>query len=461
MTETLTAAETATTGGVVVGALKERFRGQLLGPGELGYDSARKVWNAMIDRRPRLIARCAGAADVIAAVNFAREHELLVSVRGGGHSVAGMGVCDDGLMIDLSLMRSIRVDPASRTARAEPGVLWGDFDRETQAFGLATPGGIVSTTGIAGLTLGGGQSFLTGKHGLTLDNLLSADVVTADGKLLRASSTENQELFWALRGAGANFGVVTSFEYRLHPVDTVTGGMVIHSLDHAPDVLRFYRDFAAAQPDELTTYAGLITTPDGNKVIALIACYVGALAEGDRAVAPLKSFGSPVADLIGPTTYLAMQSLLAGGFPSGRLNYWKSNLTNEISDEAIATVVDHVRRVPSPFTATVFADCHGAYSRVGKTDTAYWPRDLQFDLVIISSWAEPAASDRNIRWTREFFEAMQPHLSRSVYVNDLGDEGSQRVREAYGGNYDRLLALKKRYDPTNFFRLNQNIGPKV
>lgn len=441
------------------GPLTERFRGQLLGPQDDGYESARKVWNAMIDRHPALIARCVGAADVIAAVDFARERELVVSVRGGGHSVAGAAVCDGGLMIDLSPMKSVRVDPASRTARAEPGVLWGEFDRETQAFGLATPGGLVSTTGIAGLTLGGGQSWLTGMYGLTLDNLFSADVVTADGNLLRASRTEHEDLFWALRGAGANFGVVTSFEYRVHPVDTVLGGMVIHPLDRAKDVLRFYREFAAVQPDELTTYAGLITTPDGNKVVALIACYAGAPDQGERAVAPLRRFGSPVADTIGPTTYLAMQSLLGAGFPSGRLNYWRSGLANEISDTAIETIAEYVARVPSPFTATVFANTHGAFSRVAKADTAYWHRDQQYDLVIISSWTDPAASERNIRWTREFSDAIKPQLSRGVYVNDLGDEGDQRIRDAYGGNYDRLLTLKRRYDPSNFFRMNQNIDP--
>lgn len=456
MTSTL-ATSTITT--LDVNAFRERFRGQVLGPGDEGYDRAREVWNAMIDRRPALIARCVGAADVIAAVNFARENGLLVSVRGGGHGVAGKAVCDDGLMIDLSPMKSIRVDSQSKTARADPGVLWGEFDRETKAFGLATPGGLVSTTGIAGLTLGGGQSLLTGKHGLTLDNLLSADVVTADGELRRASPTENADLFWALRGAGANFGVVTSFEYRLHPVDAVYGGMVIHPLDQARDVLRFYRDFTAEQPDELTTYAACLTTPDGKQVVALVACYAGALDEGERVLRPLKRFGTPLVDIIGPTTYVAMQSLLVAGFPAGRLNYWKSGLTNEISDEAIETVIEFVRRVPSPHTATVFGNTHGAFSRVGRDETAYWHRDLQYDVIIISSWTESASSDRNIRWTREFFDAIQPQLSRAVYVNDLGDEGGQRIRDAYGGNYERLLTLKRKYDPTNFFRMNQNIDP--
>ena len=461
MAETRSPLVSATLDGAAVEALRERLRGQLLSPGDAGYDAARQVWNAMIDRHPALIARCAGAADVMAAVDFAREHELPVSVRGGGHNVAGKAVCDDGLMIDLAPMKSVRVDPVARTARAEPGVLWGEFDRETHAFGLATPGGVVSTTGIAGLTLGGGQSWLTGKHGLTLDNLLSADVVTADGRLLRASADEHPDLFWALRGAGANFGVVTSFEYRLHPVDTVLGGMVLHPLDRAGEVLRFYREFAAAQPDELTTYAALLTAPDGTPVVALVACYCGQLEEGERAVASLRRFGSPVVDTIGPLPYPAMQAIIGAGFPPGRLNYWKSSLTNEIGDAAIETIVDYARRVPSPFTATVFADCHGAYSQVGKGDTAYPHRDLQWDLVILSSWADPMESDRNVRWTRQFFDALQPQLSHGVYVNDLGDEGGQRVRDAYGENYERLVALKNKYDPTNFFRLNQNIEPAV
>jgi FAD/FMN-containing dehydrogenase len=461
MTQTVSTPTTTGLRDTDIGLLRERIRGQVLSPSDTGYDSARRIWNAMIDRRPALIARCAGAADVIAAVNFARENELLVSIRGGGHSVAGKAVCDDGLMIDLSPMKSIRVDAAARTARADPGVLWGEFDRETKAFGLATPGGLVSTTGIAGLTLGGGQSLLTGKYGLTLDNLISADVVTADGELRRASSTENQELFWALRGAGANFGVVTSFEYRVHPVDAVFGGMVIHPLERAKDVLRFYREFTADQPDELTTYAACLTTPDGMKVVALVACYAGALDEGERVLAPLKRFGPPVADLIAPTTYLAMQSLLVAGFPPGRLNYWKSGLTNQITDEAIDTIVEYARRVPSPFTATVIANTHGAFSRIGKSATAYWHRDQQYDLVVISSWADPADSERNIRWTREFFSTVRPQLSGGVYVNDLDEDEGKRVRDAYGENYGRLLTLKRKYDPTNFFRMNQNIDPAV
>ncbi|MCI0346081.1 MAG: FAD-binding oxidoreductase, partial [Chloroflexi bacterium] len=336
-------------------------------------------------------------------------------MRGGGHSVAGSAVCDDGLMIDLSPMKSIRVDPGALTARAEPGVLWSEFDRETQTFGLATVGGVVGTTGIAGLSLGGGQGWLTGKHGLTCDNLLAADVVTADGNLLRASATENEDLFWALRGAGANFGVVTSFEYRLHPVGPVLGGMVVHPIDHATDVLRFYREFAPAQPDELTTYAAILTTPDGDPVVALVTCYAGPLEDGERLLAPLRRFGPPVADTIEQIPYTAMQAIMGEGFPPGRLNYWKSGLTREIGDQAIEAIVDHAGRVPSPFSAVAFADCHGAYSRVGKRDTAYSHRDAPYDFLILSSWVDPAESDRNVRWTRELFEEAETSAAALQY----------------------------------------------
>jgi FAD/FMN-containing dehydrogenase len=444
----------------VVEDFRNTLRGAALAPGDEGYDAARTIWNAMIDNRPALIARCRGAADVMASVNLARDHNLPLSIKGGGHNVAGKAVCDGGLMIDLSLMKSIRVDPAARTAQVEPGVLWGELDHETHAFGLATPGGVVSSTGVAGLTLGGGQSWLTGKHGLTIDNLLSADVVLSDGSLVHASASEHADLFWALRGAGANFGVVTSFEYRLHPVETVLGGMVIHPFDRAREVLRFYRDFSKSQPDELTTYAGILTGPDGNLVVALVVCYAGDLEEGERLLTPLRLFGPPVADLIGPMPYPAQQALIGQSFPDGRLNYWKSGLTDTISDELIERVIEYTGRTPSPHTATVFADCHGAFGRVGNTETAYSHRHLQYDLVILSAWTDPAATERNVGWTRDFFRAIEPELAGGVYVNDLGEEGAERVRHAYGENYERLVKLKTRYDPTNLFRLNQNIAPK-
>jgi hypothetical protein len=438
-----------------------RLRGSLLRHGDVGYDEVRKLFNGMIDHRPALIARCGGAADVIAAVQFARQHDLLVSIKGGGHGVAGKAVCDGGLMIDFSHMKSIRVDPTERTVRAEPGVLGAELDRETQAFGLATPVGTVSTTGIAGLTLGGGQSWLASKYGFAIDNLRSVDIVTADGTLRTASATQQEDLFWAIRGAGHNFGVVTSFEYRLHPVGPVLGGLVIHPLSQAVEVLRFYREFTASQPDELQTWAGILTLPDGNPVVALVPCYVGSLEEGERLLSPLRRFGTPIADTVAPLPYVAMQQIFDAAFPPGRLNYWKSALTDHLADEVIEASVEYARKVPSPFTAILFAELHGAYSRVGKTETAYFHRDLQYDAIVLSGWTDPADTQRNVSWTRELFAVWEPHLARAAYVNDLGDEGEDRARSAYGGNYARLIALKTKYDPTNLFRMNQNIRPTV
>jgi FAD/FMN-containing dehydrogenase len=435
------------------------LRGVLLRQGDGGYDEARKLFNGMIDHRPALIASCAGAADVIAAVRFAREHDLRVSIKGGGHGVAGKAVCDGGLMIDFSRMKSIRVDPAARTVRAEPGVLGAELDRETQAFGLATPVGTVSSTGIAGLTLGGGQSWLASKHGLAIDNLLSVDIVTADATLRSASATQHEDLFWASRGAGHNFGVVTSFEYRLHPVGAVLGGLVIHPLSQAVEVLRFYREFTASQPDELQTWAGLLTLPDGNKAVAVVPFYVGALDEGERLIAPLRRFGNPIGDTVGRLPYAAMQQIFDAAFPPGRLNYWKSALTGHLADEVIEAAVEYARKMPSPFTVILFAELHGAYSRVGKTETAYFHRDLQYDAIILSAWADPADTQRNIDWTRDLFGAWEPHLAHAAYVNDLGDEGEERARSAYGDNYSRLAVLKAKYDPANLFRMNQNIKP--
>jgi FAD/FMN-containing dehydrogenase len=454
MTTTTELADTA------IQNVRASLRGELLEPGQDGYDAARAIWNGMIDHRPVLIARCRGAADVIAAVNFARKQGVFVSVRGGGHSVSGKAVADGGLMIDLQPMKGIRVDPQALSVRAEPGVVWGELDRETAAFGLATVGGSVATTGIAGLTLGGGQGWLNGKYGFVIDNLLSADVVTADGKLLHASATENEDLFWALRGAGANFGVVTSFEYRLHPLSTVLGGMVVHPFERAAEVLRFYREFSVGQPDELTTWFGLQTAPDGNLVATMVTCYAGPPEEGEKAVAPLRQFGRPVADTIAPIPYVAMQQIVTELFPPGRQNYWKSALTNTISDEAIATMIEHTKRVPSAYSFVGFVDCHGAYSRVGKTETAYYHRDLQYDLLIMSAWLDPAESRKNIDWTRALYQSVRPYLRHAAYVNDLGDdEGEQGISAAYGGNYDRLVALKRKYDPTNLFHMNQNIRP--
>jgi FAD/FMN-containing dehydrogenase len=444
-----------------VEAFRSSLRGELVLPGDATYDETRAVWNGMIDKRPSLIARCAGVADVIASVNFAREHGLLVSIRGGGHNVAGNAVCDDGLMIDLSPMKGIWVDPKNQTARAQAGVLWGEFDHETQRFGLASTGGTVSTTGIAGLTLGGGVGWLNGKYGLACDNLLSVDIVTADGELRHASSTENEELFWGIRGAGANFGVVTSFEFQLHPVGpTILGGMVIHPIERAREVLRFYREFTASEPDEMTTTVGFITAPDGAQVVALVVCYAGSLDEGERILAPLRLFGPPIADMIGPMPYTAQQSILDAAFPHGRHSYWKSSMMHQIDDEAIDIIDEHIGAVPSPGTAVIIEHYHGAYARRGLMDTAFSHRGDPYNFVAISVWDDPTETQRNVRWTRAFYEAMSPHLSRGVYVNVLdNDESIDRVRAAYGENYDRLVALKRKYDPANLFRVNHNIRP--
>ncbi|HEX9818715.1 MAG TPA: FAD-binding oxidoreductase [Methylomirabilota bacterium] len=441
--------------------LQSSLRGQLLQPGDPGYDAARKIDNAMIDRHPALIARCTGVADVLAAIRFARTHDVLVSVRAGGHNVAGNAVCDGGLVIDVSPMKGIRVDPGARTVQAQAGVTWGELDAEAQAFGLATTGGVISTTGIAGLTLGGGVGWLNGRFGLACDNLISADVVTADGQFLRASEQDNADLFWGLRGGGGNFGIVTSFEYRLHPLGPmVLSGPVFHPAARARDVLRFYREFSAGEPDELTTYAGLLTGPDGAPLVGLVPCFAGPPEQGEKLVERLRKFGPPAVDMLGPMPYVAVQRMFNDAFPPGRYNYWKSSLTPEITDQLIDTVVEHMARVPSPHSAVMLEHYHGAYSRPAPTATAYSHRRPTYDVVIIANWTNPADSERNIAWARGLFAAVQPQVSRAAYVNFLdSDDGADRVRAAYGENYDRLVALKRKYDPKNFFRMNQNVRP--
>jgi FAD/FMN-containing dehydrogenase len=439
---------------------RAQLRGSVLLPGEDGYDAARTIWNAMIDHHPAIIARARGAADVISTVNFAREHELLLSIKGGGHSISGKAVADGGLMLDLSLMKGIRVDPTSRTVRAEPGVVWEELDWETHAFGMATPGGSVGTTGIAGLSLGGGQSWIASKYGMTIDNLLSVDIVTADGQMRRASATEHPDLFWAVRGAGHNVGVVTSFEYQLHPVDTVLGGMLIYPIDQAREVLRFYREFSVEQPDELTTWAGIMTAPDGNLVAAIIPCYTGDIDEGMRVLAPIRAFGPPIADTIAPISHPVMQGLLGPAFPPERHNYWKSGLTDQITDNVIDAMIEYGLKMPSPFAAIVILELHGAFQRVGKTDTAYFHRDRQYDVLAATAWTDPAETERNTEWARAFYRAIESQLAEAAYVNDLGDDETNGVARAYGENYPRLVELKTKYDPTNLFRMNQNITPR-
>lgn len=446
-----------------VDELRARVRGVVVQPDDYGFDAVRTIWNAMIDRRPALIVQCAGAADVIAALQFGREQNLPISVRGGGHSVAGSCIIDDGLMIDLSTMKSIRINPDTRTAFVEPGVVWGEFDREAQAFGLATVGGTVAHTGVAGLTLGGGFGWLSNKHGMTIDNLLAADVVTADGRLLHASHDENSDLFWALRGAGANFGIVTSFEYRVHPVGPeILGGMVLYRMDQLRKVFRFYREFLFNSPNELTAYAAVLTGPDGVQVVAIAVCYSGDLDAGMRAVEPLRTLGKPVADLIRPMSYLDQQAILTQASPYGRQNYWKAELSRTLSDEAIDVIAEYAPGVPSPYTVIVLAGNCGLARSVSPGATAYAHRLAAFNTMILSAWEDPADTDRNIRWTRALHKDLQPHCTGGVYVNDLDDpreEGEQRIRAAYGDNYARLRVLKAKYDPENVFSNNQNIAP--
>jgi hypothetical protein len=443
----------------VIQQLKSSVRGQTFCPGDLGYDDARTVPNAMIDRRPAIIARCAGAADVLACVRIAREREVLVSVRGGGHSVAGKAVCDGGLMMDLSAMKGMRVDPARRTVHAQTGLKLGEFDRETQAFGLATTQGVVPTVGIAGLTLGGGWGQLHGKFGLAIDNVIGADVVTADGRLLTANASENQDLFWGIRGGGGNFGVVTSIEYRLHEVGPIYGGAIFFPAAKAKEILPLWREFCEQSPDELVNQATSATV-EGTPVFGLAACYCGALADGEKLLQPLRKFATPVADMLGPMTYLQIQSMFEPFFPPRRFVYTKSNFFRALSDDAIETLVQYVDKSPSPHTFAPFVEhWHGAATRVAPGDTAFPHRQYSWNFFAWSMWTDPTDSEKNIRWTRECWEGLKPFLVAGAYGNYVTDDSEAIAREAYGCNYDRLVALKNKYDPTNFFCMNHNIKP--
>jgi FAD/FMN-containing dehydrogenase len=447
------------------------LRGELLLPESPEYDAARRIWNGAIDRRPACIARCRGTADVVEAVRFAREHDLLVAVRAGGHGVGGHAVCDGGMMIDLSAMKGIRVDPMARTARAEAGVLWGELDRETQLHGLATVGGIVTHTGIAGLTLGGGIGWLMRRYGATVDNLLSANLVTADGEVVTASEGHNADLFWGIRGGGGNFGIVTSFKYRLHPVGPIVlAGPIFHRLECAGEVLRFYRDFADDAPDELTTIFELAVAQPlpflpaevhGKPIVMIGACYAGPTEKGLEVVRPLKEFGSPIADLLEPMPYLALQSMFDPFVPHGLHRYWKSVELPQLTDGAIDTLVAQASAQTSPRSYCIVLQLGGALSRVDEAATAYGQRDAAYNVAINAVWApDDTEGERHIAWAREFFDALEPHARGRVYVNFLGDEGQGRVRAAYGErNYERLARLKRVHDPANFFRLNQNIEP--
>jgi hypothetical protein len=450
------------------------FRGELLLPSSPGYDTARRIWNGAIDRRPAAVARCTGVADVVAAVRFARRHDLAIAVRGGGHNVAGTAVCDDGVVIDLSAMRAVAVDLAGRTAWVQGGALWGDVDHETQAYGLATTGGIIGHTGVAGLTLGGGIGFLMRKHGLAVDNLLAAEVVTADGGIVRASADEHPDLFWALRGGGGNFGVVTSFRFSLHPVGPeVMAGPVFWAAEDTGDVLRCYRDVAAAAPDELGTVVRLGTIPPlpvipedlhWRPAIAIACCYAGAVEDGQRAVRPLRRFGTPLVDLLGPTPYAAFQGGLDDTVLHGWHYHWKATNLAGLSDETIAVIAEHAYAAGSPRSYAAMFHMGGAVARVPRDATAYAARDVAHNIIIDAVWRPEESGERaatETAWARRFLQALQPHGAGGVYVNFLdSDDGPGRVREAYGDRtYRRLAEVKAQYDPDNAFHHNKNIQP--
>ena len=445
-------------------AATDEFRGSIRGEvilsSSAGYEAARRIWNGNIDRRPALIARCTGPADVRRAVDFARTHELLLSLRCGGHSAPGYGTNDGGMVIDMSPMKGIRVDPASRTARAQGGVLWREFDHETQAFGLATTGGTVSNTGIAGLTLGGGLGWLMGKHGLSIDNLISADVVTADGQFRTASASDNPDLFWALRGGGGNYGVVTSFEYRLHPVTEALGGFVIYPLDQARQVLRFYRGYCATLPDEAEAFAGLMTH-DGAPVVAMVLGYNGPTEAGERVLAPARQFGKPIADTVGPIPYGVRQTLIDDPLAKhGLQRYWRSAFTDELSDALIDRLVEGAASFSSPLSLLGLFYVHGAATRVPATATAFSARRPLWDFDIIGQWSDPAESSGHIAWVRALWDRLESELLGTVYINHMmGDDRPERVRASYGENFARLRELKAVYDPMNLFRVNANITP--
>ena len=454
-----------------VAAFSGQVRGPVLMPGDPAYDDARSIWNGLIDRHPALIVQCSGAADVVDAVNFAREQGLTLSIKAGGHNVAGNAVNDDGIVLDLSQMRGVHVDPASQTVRVQGGATWGDLDRETQLFGLAVPGGVVSTTGVAGLTLHGGLGHLRRKHGLSIDSLVSVDIVTADGQLRRASATENEDLFWAVRGAGSNFGVVTSFEFRAHPVGPmVFVGAIFYPFEEASSILPAWRDFMATAPEELSSLAICWSVPPvepfppeihGTPVVVVAAAYCGPVEEGERIVQPLRELASPVVDASGPWPWLGLQSGFDAIFPEGELRYWKSRSVTELSDEVIGDIVELAGRRPAPLSDIVIWHHGGAMSRVAEEETAYGGRDTQFLVTAEASWTDPAQNEEAIAWAREVFDAMERYSTGAVYLNfpGLGEEEEALARAGYGVNYERLAALKAKYDPDNLFRMNINIPP--
>ena len=454
----------------VLAGLAAGLRGTLSFPGDARYEDARTIWNAMIDKRPAAIVHAAGASDVIQTVRLAAQHGLLLSVKGGGHNIAGSAVCEGGLMLDLSAMRSVRIDPKARTAHVEPGNKLSDFDTEAQAFGLATPLGINSTTGVAGLTVGGGFGWLSRKHGLTIDNLRSADVVTATGELIRASDENHPDLFWAIRGGGGNFGVVTSFEFKLHPVGPqVTAGLIVHPFSDAKRVLGEYRRLVAQAPDELCCWAVIRKAPPlpflppevhGTEVLVLALCHTGDLAAGEKTAAPFKAIGKPIADVVGPVPYAAWQQAFDPLLTAGERNYWKSHDFVELGDPLIDVLLQAVRHLPSPQCEIFVASLGGAINRVPVAATAYPHRDVQFVVNVHTRWSLPAEDQACIGWARGLYDAAAPFATGGVYVNFMPSDETQRVRSgAYGPNYDRLAKIKATYDPRNLFRMNQNVVP--
>ena len=463
---------TKTLGGDALAALAAGLRGPVCMPGEAGYDEARTIWNGMIDRKPAAVVRCAGTSDVMKAVHFAGENDLLVAVRGGGHNIAGKAVCDGGLLIDLSGMRSVRVDPEGKTAWVEPGATLADFDKETQSFALTTPVGVNSTTGIAGLTLGGGFGWTTRKLGMTIDNLTAVDIVTADARRIRASDTENADLFWAVRGGGGNFGIVTGFEFRLHPLGPeVMSGLVVHPFENAPGLLRQYREFVKSAPDELTCWVVMRKAPPlpflpeawhGKEVLIFAACYAGDMAEGEKAMATLRGFGDPIADVISPHPFAGWQAAFDPLLTPGARNYWKSHNFGELADGALDKFVEYGGKLPSPECEIFIAHLGGAMGRVASDATAYAGRDAEFILNVHTRWQDPADDDTCIAWARDFFRATRPFAMDTVYINFLTEEEEEdRLARAYDANFARLADVKARYDPNNLFRVNLNIAPRA
>jgi FAD/FMN-containing dehydrogenase len=446
----------------LVRELAGRVSGPVLSPRQAGYEEARTIHNGLVDRSPALIVRCRTTSDVVAALEFARRTRLEVSVRGGGHNVAGRAVTDGGLMISLADMKDIAVDPERATATVQGGVTWGELNDAAGAHGLAVTGGVVSTTGIAGYTLGGGLGWLMARHGLAADNLEAVELVTAGGEVLDVDTASHPDLFWALRGGGGNFGVATSFTYRLHRVGMITGGLIAHPIEAAGELLRFYRDAVADASDDLTVFAGLVHAPDGSgaKLAALVVFHAGDPDTAERELAPFRSFGSPLMVQVGPLPYPVMNTLLDAGYPDGALNYWLSSFTRGLPDALIDTAVERFAVVPSPMTAILLEHFHGAVTRVGPSQTAVPHREPGWNLLLPSVWTDPAATDANIRWTRETFAALRPHLATGRWLNYLGDDqADDAIQAAYGPNYQRLREIKRRYDPDNVFRLNHNIAP--